>query len=125
MAEMEALEQPYRFKLRQTAGVKRLIERQWSRRDWQAVGQGFDAVEAKLRLAGWSRARRVVVLRRRTKGRVLAEVNERQGQQTLHFADTPDEVKIWEYAVLVTTTDYLARGHRPIVSGSGRLRERL
>ena len=106
MAEMEALEQPYLFQLRQTAGVKRLIERQWSRRDWQTVGPGFDAVAAKLRLAGWSRARRVVVLRRRVKSRVLAEVKERHGQQTLHFADTPDDVTIWEYAVLVTHTDY-------------------
>lgn len=73
MAEMEALEQDYLFKLRQTAGVKRLIERQWSRQDWQNVGQGFDAVEAMLRLSGWSRARRVVVMRRAVKGSLLAE----------------------------------------------------
>ena len=33
MADLEALEQPYLFKLRQSAGVKRLIERQWSRRE--------------------------------------------------------------------------------------------
>jgi hypothetical protein len=105
MAEMENLEQRYLFKLRQSAGVKRLIERQWSRRDWQAVGQGFDAVEATLRLAGWSRARRVVVLRRRVQGRVLAEV-QAQGQQTLLFADADDPVKLWEYAVLVTNADY-------------------
>ena len=106
MAEMEALEQRYLFKLRQTAGVKRLIERQWSRRDWQAVGQGFDAVEATLRLSGWSRARRVVVLRRRVQGRVLAEVKAPQGQQTLLFADADDPVKLWEYAVLATNADY-------------------
>ncbi len=48
MGEMEDLEQFYLFKLRQTAGVKRLIERLWPRRDWQAVGHGFDAVGAEL-----------------------------------------------------------------------------
>ncbi len=106
MGEMETLGQPYLFKLRQTAGVKRLIERQWSRRDWRAVGQGFDAVEAALRLSGWSRARRVVVLRRRVQGRVLAEVKAPQGQQTLLFADADDPVKLWEYTVLVTNADY-------------------
>ncbi len=108
MAEMEALEQRYLFKLRQTAGVKRLIERQWSRRDWQPVSQGFDAVEATLRLSGWIRARRVVVLRRRVRGGVVAEVkaDEAQGQQTLLFADPVDDVKLWEYAVLVTNTDH-------------------
>jgi hypothetical protein len=67
MAEMEEIDQPYLFKLRQTAGVKRLIERLWQRGDWQSVDQGFDAVEGKLRLTGWSRERRVVVLRRRVK----------------------------------------------------------
>jgi len=63
MVEMEAIEQEYLFKLRQSAGVKRLIEKQWSREDWKRVGQGFDAVEATLKLSGWSGARRVVVLR--------------------------------------------------------------
>jgi hypothetical protein len=105
MGEMEDLEQSYLFKLRQTAGVKRLIERLWSRRDWQAVGHGFDAVEAELQLAGWRRARRVVVLRRRVKDPLLAEVTA-QGQQTLLFADAPGDAKVWEYAVLVTNTDH-------------------
>jgi hypothetical protein len=108
MAEMETLEQHYLFKLRQSAGVKRLIERQWSRRDWRVVGQGFDAVEAELRLAGWSRARRVVVLRRRVKGDLVAKgkADESRGQQTLHFVDAPDNLPLWEYAVLVTNTDH-------------------
>jgi Transposase DDE domain group 1 len=110
MAEMEALEQRYLFKLRQSAGVKRLIERQWSRRDWRAVGQGFDAVEAELRLAGWGRARRVVVLRRRVKGGLAAKgkakADESRGQQALDFADIPDNIPLWEYAVLVTNTDH-------------------
>ena len=105
MAEMEEIEQPYLFKLRQTAGVKRLIERQWSRRDWEDVGQGFDAAEGELRLTGWSRARRVVVLRRRVKGSLVAEQGS-EGQQALHFIDHTDEIKLWEYAVLVTNTAY-------------------
>jgi hypothetical protein len=84
MADLEALEQPYLFKLRQSAGVKRLIERQWSRRDWQPVSQGFDAVEAQLRLSGWSRTRRVVVLRRRVQGgRVLARLPQLEAKKPL------------------------------------------
>lgn len=110
MAEMEALEQDDLFKLRQTAGVKRLIERQWSRQDWQKVGQGFDAVEAMLRLSGWCRARRVVVMRRAVKDSLLAEektVGKRaKRQQSLHFADPIQPVKLWAYAVLVTNADY-------------------
>jgi hypothetical protein len=104
MAEMEDLDQAYLFKLRQTAGVKRLIERLWAHRHWQAVGHGFDAVEAPLQLSGWRRARRVVVLRRRIKEQLLAE-GEAQGQQTLLFADTA-KGKLWDYAVRVTHTDH-------------------
>lgn len=108
MAEMEASGQRYLFKLRQSAGVKRLIEQQWSRRDWQVVGQGFDAVEAELTLSGWSCARRVVVLRRRIKGSIVAKTEEGPLglQQVLHFADKADALKLWEYVVLVTNTDY-------------------
>jgi hypothetical protein len=106
MAEMEEIGQRYLFKLRQTAGVKRLIEQLWQQGEWQGVGQGFDAVETELRLAGWSRARRVVVLRRRVKGSLAAETDREEPQQALHFVDSSDQVKLWEYAVLVTNADY-------------------
>jgi hypothetical protein len=61
-----------------------------------------------LQLSGWSRARRVVVLRRRVRGSVVAEIkaDATQGQQTLLFADPMDDVKLWEYTVLVTNTDH-------------------
>ena len=106
MVELEALGQHYLFKLRQTAGVKRLIERQWQQGEWQGVGQGFDAVESELRLSGWSHARRVVVLRRRVKDSLAAETNSEDPQRSLCFIDKSDKVKLWEYAVLVTNTDY-------------------
>lgn len=110
IVEMESLAQAYLFKLRQSPGVKRLIERQWSRHDWQDVGQGFDAVEAELKLLGWSRARRVLVLRRAVKGDLVANAKSasarQRRQRSLQFADANEPVKIWEYAVLVTNTQY-------------------
>jgi hypothetical protein len=110
MAQMGEIDQGYLFKLRQSSGVRRLIERQWSRQDWTNVGQGFDAVEAMLKLSGWSRARRVVVMRRAVKDTLVAEqkaVGKRaKRQQSLQFADPVQPVKLWEYAVLVTNTDY-------------------
>lgn len=106
MAEMEEINQRYLFKLRQTAGIKRLIERKWQQNEWQPVGQGFDAVEDEIRLAGWSRARRIVVLRRQVKGNLAAEVSSDAQQGTLHFVDHSDKIKVWEYVVLVTNADY-------------------
>ena len=94
----------------QTAGVKRLIERNRSPQDWKDVGQGCHAVQAQLKLAGWSHARRVVVVRGAAKDKpaIAGEVMGKRGkcQQRLHFADTTDPVKRWDYAVLVTNADY-------------------
>lgn len=110
MAELEAKGQKYLFKLRQSPGVKRLIERHWSRADWRDIGEGYHAVEAELALSGWSRARRVVVVRRALKDTLVVEgkaMGKREKrQQSLHFATPLQPVKLWEYAVLVTNSDY-------------------
>lgn len=110
MGSLEALNQAYVFKLRQTTGVKQLIERHWSRADWQEVGQGSQAVETELKLSGWTRARRVVVLRRAVKDTLVAEP-QRAGkrakrQESLQFAEPLQPVRVWEYTVLVTNAAY-------------------
>lgn len=66
--EQEGL--PYLLRLRQTANVKRALERAMSEQDWMAAGHGWQGKEASLRLVGWSRARRVILLRRRLKDEV-------------------------------------------------------
>lgn len=109
MTELESIGQMYLTKLRQTAGVKRLIERNWSRQDWQDVGQGSEAVEAQLKLSGWSHARRVVVVRSAPKAKpvTLESVTGKKAkrQQNLDLDDT-DPVKRWDYCVLVTNSNY-------------------
>lgn len=94
----------YLFKLRLTTNVKRLIEKAFTRSDWVAAGQGWQGVEERLQLCGWSRERRVVVLRRALKGDI-ALVKERAGvrQLTFGFVETAGTVKRYEYAVLVTS----------------------
>jgi hypothetical protein len=65
-------------------------------------------VEASLRLSGWREARRVIVLRRRVTGHLLAEgrADESRGQASLLFANTPEQLPVWEYSVRVTHTEY-------------------
>src|SRR5665213_900503 len=111
MSALEAIGQPYLFKLRQSAGVKKLVKRQWRRRDWCPVGQGWDACEDTLLLTGWSERRRVIVMRRVRKIDLLVEVKrpgrpkrKDQVQAELHFVDENEPVKSWEYAVLVCNT---------------------
>ena len=64
---MEAAEQrqiPFLFKLKQSANVRRLAERLLDKNGWVDAGQGWQGMESELRLSGWSKMRRVMVLRR-------------------------------------------------------------
>jgi hypothetical protein len=63
-------------------------------------------VEASLRLSGWSQARRIVVLRRRVTGRLLAEGQADESQAHLLLADTPEYLPAWEYPVRITNTSH-------------------
>ena len=79
MREAEARKLPYLFKLRLTANVKRMIEKLASARAWVDAGQGFEAKESEVRLVGWSRQRRVIVLRRRLKDAVGLHLSDDGG----------------------------------------------
>lgn len=108
MSELEQMEQAYLFKLKQTTGVKRLIERLWRHTDWQDMGDGYHAAETRLQLSGWGHDRRVVVVRRAVRQSLAVEAKKAgkaKGQQTLQFANM-DAGKLWEYAVLVTNSDF-------------------
>jgi hypothetical protein len=104
---MEKRRQPYLFKLRQTSGVKKMLRRLFARKDWTAPGpsdHGWSAVEDTLRLAGWDKSRRVVILRRAAKSDVAITRNSAEGQMELLLPD--QDVELWEYAVLVTNSGY-------------------
>src|SRR5215467_8351434 len=103
-AEREGL--PYLFRLRATANVKRALERAMAERDWSDAGQGWQGKETNLRLMGWSRQRRVVLLRRQF-NRPLALLDRTDpGQPLLGFAEVlGGKREVWEYAALVTSLD--------------------
>jgi hypothetical protein len=110
----EQRDQPYLLRLRRTANVKRLIERLFRREGWTKAteaSQGWQAIEDSLRLSGWSKARRVVVLRRRVKRDVALTASKRgdgEGQLTLALPhdELQDDAQLWEYTVLVTNVEY-------------------
>ncbi len=102
MREAEARRLPYLFKLRLTRNVRRMIEK-LSGRDWVAAGQGFWAKESEVRLEGWSRQRRAIVLRRPLKGAVGLSYQDETGAEQLAFAEIGEASEIYEYSVLVTS----------------------
>ena len=107
MRELEQRGQHYLFKLRLTAGVRRHIERHFGG-SWADAGAGREGMDGELRLSGWDRERRVVVLRRRLQGEVLL-AGQPQGQQVLAFLEEEGPVQRYEYAVLVTSLPHEVR----------------
>jgi hypothetical protein len=78
MREAEARGLPYLFKLRLTKNVLRMIEK-LSGPEWVNAGQGFWAKESAVRLEGWSRQRRTIVLRQRLTGAVGLSHDDERG----------------------------------------------
>ena len=109
MAAAEERKILYLFKLKQRSKVKRLIEQAFSRQDWVSAGQGWKGVEAELMLTGWSRQRRVIVLRRRILDERLLAEKKRLADTTpdqqlaLGFVEIVKDGPLYEYAVLVTS----------------------
>jgi hypothetical protein len=95
--------QAYLFKLRLTKTVKRTLERAMRDDNWRDAGAGWQGKHGEIRLMGWSRQRRVVLLRRRLDA-VMVSQRPPDGQLALGFVeiDTTRQ-EAWEYAVLVTS----------------------
>jgi hypothetical protein len=104
MASCEREGVDYLFKLRLTKGVRRAAERAMGQSGWEDAGQGWWGRTADLRLSGWSRSRRVVVLRRRLP-ETVALTRTDDGQGELFWADAKSGNTAWEFAVLVTSLD--------------------
>ncbi len=102
MAQAEARGRDYLFKLRLTRRPKDLIQLLERQGQWQNAGQGWQGREGVLQLQGWSRTRRVVVLRRAFKTSPIpaAPAAQRLLDWPQPFATSAPE---YEYAVLVTS----------------------
>lgn len=107
---LEERDQRYLLRLRQTANVKRLVAMAFGRSDWSRPdAQGCQMIEAQVRLHGWRRTRRVVIVRQRVRGGIARERRVQEGQQLqldLGPAVFQAGDKLWEYAVLVTDVAY-------------------
>ena len=104
MLECEKRKLPYLFKLRQTTKVRSHIAQLFGRCDWTSAGQGWHALSSELQLTGWSRPRRVVILRRRMREALALARAEQDSVQPrlLATAELVQDGALYEYAVLVT-----------------------
>lgn len=105
MEECERRGLPYLFKVRQTTKVKRHLEELFGRQDWTEAGQGWKGVSSELQLTGWSRKRRVVVLRRAVRESLALTPGPADSGQGQLFGtvEVSQAGELYEYAVLVTS----------------------
>jgi hypothetical protein len=104
MTDAEERGLKYLFKLRQTRGVKTLIAQLFKDRQWVNAGQGWEGEESELRLQGWNRSRRVIVLRRRIRDHLALQSDAAQLTQTeFSYVEVCAQGVLYEYAVLVTS----------------------
>lgn len=101
MSEAEEHGVKYLFKIKQSLNVKKLIKKLCRHAQWEPAGQDFSGAESTLKLMGWSRERRVIVLRRRIRHGVMVEKKNKKGQIDLIVFG--DEDQKYEYQVLVTS----------------------
>jgi hypothetical protein len=109
LLELENRQQPYLLRLRQTANVQRLVARQFAKADWSpADKQGCQMTEDWLQLHGWSKKRRVVIVRQRLRGGIARErrVDGKQLRLDLASSSVLEGERLWEYAVMVTDVKY-------------------
>ena len=101
----------YLFKLKQSAKGKKLIGQIFRKEERREAGQRWQGREDVLRLSGWTKARRVVVLRRPLRSQSTAEaetVGKRKSrrkaarQLTLDLPELTRQGMQYEYVVLVT-----------------------
>jgi hypothetical protein len=116
MHEFEARDLPYLLKLRHTSKVKALVRDLLRHSDgWQDCGEGWEAAEATIKLSGWTRERRVVVVR---EAPAIAPVDEHKrrrrdpfelrGSQGERLEDQSIAPWSGRIAVLITSLDKVA-----------------
>jgi len=106
MARAEREELAYLFRLRMTANVRRSMERAMRQSEWTDAGQSWQGKQTRLRLLGWRRQRRIILLRRKLSGDLAPIDRNDGGQQLLSFIEVGPDKELWEYAALVTSLDH-------------------
>jgi hypothetical protein len=106
MTELEEMGQRYLFKLKRSKRVKELISKVHAIGEWTRFNQEWELKESTIQLYGWQHSRRVVVSRRRlSKDSVIGLECMRGEQHQLPLLDGPEDMRLYEYSVLITNLD--------------------
>jgi len=109
MQEAEQRDQPYLFKIRQSAKIKDLLAGSFAMDEWESAGQGWEGTWSEVRLAGWTNKRRIVILRRPLREDLVVAKRKgkgrRKAQMELDMGWVREGTVLYENAVLVTSLE--------------------
>lgn len=104
MAACEKRGLPYLFKLKQTKNVAKEIKSLMYSQGWKDAGQGWEGKDSSIKLHGWKKYRRIVILRKRiSKDNNQRLLDPHSHQKILKLPGIDDGNPDYEYAVLVTS----------------------
>lgn len=111
MSESESRDSKYLFKIKCSSKIKALIKHHMEKKfEWEQAGQGYEGVEDRIQLYGWSCSRRVIILRRRISNKNIGFLKKEKTsnqfkQLTFDFGQIDNTLVAYEYAVLVTNVE--------------------
>jgi hypothetical protein len=110
MQEAEQRDQPYLFKIRQSAKIKQLLAGSFAKDQWEPAGQGWEGTWSEVRLAGWTSKRRIIILRRPLREDLVVAKRKgkgrrRKAQMELEMGWVQEGTVLYENAVLVTSME--------------------
>lgn len=105
LSPLEARGVGYLFKMKLTKKAKTLTKFLTnSSKNWIDAGQGWEGVASALQLSGWSKERRVIVLRRKLKEK-KSKAKQKAEQMCFPFLAAMPNSDEYEFAILVTTCE--------------------
>ncbi len=107
MTELEQAGCDYLFKVRKSPNVKKAIEHAHCSGGWTHYDNHWEGKESELKLNNWGATRRIIIVRRRLPKNdvLLLEKENKKGQKALAFVENPENIKLYEYSILVTSLD--------------------
>ena len=103
MSDLDAMNQSYLFKLKKSKNVINLIYKHHGVGEWTRIHPGWEAKSDKLALQGWKKKRQVMIVRRQVCSDRIVGIESSSGEhKQLSFIDGPEDMKTYEYSVLIT-----------------------
>lgn len=105
LSPLEELGSNYLFKVKLTKKAKILSQfMSKNSNNWVDAGQGWEGVASSLQLTGWTKERRVVILRRKLKEKKSKKMTKAEQLNFPFLAFTPNSDE-YEFAMLITTLE--------------------